>query len=175
MKKFKKIIPYVIANAGLFLVGVGLVYGFFYHVVFYKLGLPLLILVGSVMVFITFRIIAFYVSLKRHEDDADSVLIFSKEEKDRVLKGTQTQKTLLPPVGIEKGDLCDAKLSLIDKEPFAKLNIRSVKTKYVDDISKADAMKDGLSDVKMYRERIAKDLKIRSSQEKITLVQFNIK
>lgn len=176
MNKAKKIFAYVVSLVGLLLIGVALVYGFFYHTLFYQLGLPLLILVGGLLVFVTFKMIGFFIRYKDVEEEGCGILIFSKDEKTRILSGEKTKHLLASDAGyLKKGDLCEAKTEVIQKKPFAMLEITKVTRKPFSQLAKAEVLMLGSeSEDALLKTMKKKDREFKVSNE-INIIGFKVK
>jgi len=165
MRNFNKIIFYIFANIGLFIIGLVIIYMFLEHALLYQLGLPVLIVACGLMVFVTFRLIIFFTTYKPEEERAEDVFTFTEEEKEKILTGNKTQKIIKAKIShLKKGMLVDAKIRITDKKPFIKLSIKRVYETTFKDLTKEEALKEGFSSrndlLKAYSSEIHKKTKI---------------
>jgi len=176
MNKAKKIFAYIVSMAGLLLIGVVLVYGFFYHTLFYQLGLPLLIIVGGLLVFVTFKMIGFFIRYKDVEEEGCGILIFTQSERSRILSGEKTKHLLASDAGyLKKGDLCEAKTEVIQKRPFAMLEITKTTRKPFSRLAKAEVLMLGFKSEEDLLDIMKKKDREFSVSSDITLIGFKVK
>ena len=176
MNKARKIFAYVVSLIGLLLIGVALVYGFLYHMLFYQLGLPLLVVVGGLLVFITFKMIGFFIKFKDVEEEGSGILIFSKDEKTRILSGEKTKHLLASDAGyLKKGDVCEAKTEVIQKKPFAMLLITKVTRKPFSRLAKAEVLMSGFKSEEALLDTMKKNDRGFKVSDEITLIGFKVK
>ncbi len=155
MSWLKKALFYIFVNVGLIIIGLIIVYMFLEHSLLYQLGLPALIVVGALLVFVTLRLIMFFTTYEPGKDKAKTVILFSKEEKDQVLTGNKIQKILHSIEGQFKGgELVDAKTCITETEPFCQLRIKRASVKKLDELSRTDALKEGKSSLKELRKAL---------------------
>jgi hypothetical protein len=176
MKIPKRIGAYIISAIGLFVLGIALVYVFFYHVIFYSLGVPLLVLVGGILVFVTFKLILFFIRYKDVPEEGDAMLLFSKEEREKILTGKKTQKIYLDNVAhIKRTSLVEAKTNIANKEPFALLKIVRIDETTLKELTNEDALREGYENRKQllkYLRKLDKDL---GEERSVTMVRFRVK
>ena len=173
MKKARKYFAYAVTLIGLLLIGVALVYGFFYHTLVYRLGPPLLVIVGGLMVFLTFKMIVFFIRFKSVEEEGSGIVIFDEREKDFVLLGKKTRHILMSDeINLKKGDVYEAKTEVIQKKPFALLTVTSVKKMAFFKLAHAEVLMLGFkSEDELLGAMMKKDRGFQVSDE-ITMIGF---
>lgn len=172
MRRLKYAIVLILANIGLFIIGLIIVYMFLEHSLLYQLGLPLLAVIGAIMVFLTIRLIMFFTTLKMDPEKSQDVIVFSEKEKELILTGNKTQKIFTDPIThLKKGKLVDAKTRATDKRPFARLRIRRVYEKRFDELGEAEALKEGFNSEKDLEEALKSEI---SGKKWISVVIFKL-
>jgi uncharacterized protein YqfB (UPF0267 family) len=162
----------ILANIGLFIIGLVIIYMFLEHSLLYQLGLPLLALIGAIMVFLTIRLIMFFTTLKIDPEKSQDVIVFSEQEKELILTGNKTQKIFTgPKTSFRRGKLVDAKTKVTDKKPFAQLRIRRTYNKPFEDLTKEEILKEGFDTMKALKKVFSSESKVNNE---ISVVVFRL-
>lgn len=172
MRRLKYAIVLILANIGLFIIGLIIVYMFLEHSLLYQLGLPLLAVIGAIMVFLTIRLIMFFTSLKIDPEKSQDIMMFDEDEKELILTGNKTQKIFADPItNLKKGKLVDAKTKVTDKKPFAQLRIRRTYSKPFEDLTKEEILKEGFDTKYAFGKAFSSEKKV---NDEISVVVFRL-
>jgi len=117
-------------NALLFVIAILLVFGFYYHAEFYKLGWFGLLIIGSIITFSVLKLIIWLSYGKTFKEDFQGVLIFRPEEVEAIKHGRIKQ--IIRPERkrqIQPGEVYRAKLNIMSESYFSELFIMNIFTK----------------------------------------------
>jgi hypothetical protein len=129
------------------------VISFYYHSEFYKLGWIPLLIIGSLITFITLKAILWVNYNKFSGGVAHGTLIFQSDEVDAIKLGRITQ--LIRPrreSNIKPETIYRAKLNLMSNQFFAELLIKKVIIKKIKDITENDIFLTGAISLKDFKD-----------------------
>lgn len=142
-------------EAALYLIGVVLVAGFWWHGNFYQLGFWPLLLLGGAAVYIVMKVAQWATGdygLARRPPDG--YIVVSADETGPIRSETKTAVVRPARKGrIRPGKVYDARLHVASRKPFAKLAVTDVYRKRVADVTEAEARADGAVSLYEWRKR----------------------
>ena len=148
----RRLMALVARNVAILTVGAILVLGFFYHGEFYQLGLPTLVAVGAILVFIIIRLTqwlsGFEMNIPTH-----GFMLFPPEDVEPILSGVKRQTIRLDRTGspFASDALFSAKVGVMSPRNFAVLRIVGVRRKLLADVTRDEARREGVGDRQVFQ------------------------
>jgi len=152
--KKRKVLIQLASNLAIVLIGAILVLGFYYHQYFYDFGLPLLLLVGALLVFLIIRVTQ-WLGGERFDASGEGFILFTSDEVEAVLSGVKRQTIRLKRDDnrYRVGSFYDAKVGVTSERKFAIIRISGVVEKTLDELTDEDIRREGFSCRSEYKKR----------------------
>ena len=131
-----------------------MVTGFYYHAEFYKLGWIGLLILGSIITFITVKVILYLSYSWPQMKEFEGALIFKSEEVNPIKHGKIKQ--IIKPgreCNIRPDAVYQAKLNIMSERYFSELLITNIFSKKLKELSEKDILLTGAGSRKEFKKR----------------------
>jgi len=162
-------------NALLFVIAILLVFGFYYHAEFYKLGWFGLLIIGSIITFSVLKLIIWLSYGKTFKEDFQGVLIFRPEEVEAIKHGRIKQ--IIRPERkrqIQPGEVYRAKLNIMSESYFSELFIMNIFTKRLKNLSENDIFLTGVKSFQDFRSIWMGKYGVWEPENSVNLIKFEV-